>query len=229
MRNSLLQAAIQGKLTEQLPSDGDARDLLKKIRVEKVKLIAEKKIKAEKPLPLISDDEIPFDLPDNWCWCRLGDIGTFISGYTPKSNELTTQGKIPYFKVADMNTTGNEIWLTKTKLYLKNNNARIYEKNTIVYPKNGGAIFTNKKRLLQQDSVVDLNTGGYKAIESLNLMYVFNYFLTIDFRLFYKGTAVPTLDNKQLRELLFPLPPLAEQKRIVERLKELLPLCETEI
>ena len=226
MRNSLLQAAIQGKLTEQLPSDGDARDLLKKIRAEKVKLIAEKKIKAEKPLPLISDDEIPFDLPDNWCWCRLGDIGTFISGYTPKSNELTTQGKIPYFKVADMNTAGNEIWLTKTKLYLKNNTARIYEKNTIVYPKNGGAIFTNKKRLLQQDSVVDLNTGGYKAIESLNLMYVFNYFLTIDFRLFYKGTAVPTLDNKQLRELLFPLPPLAEQERIVERLEELLPLCK---
>ena len=226
MRNSLLQAAIQGKLTEQLPSDGDARDLLNKIRVEKVKLIAEKKIKAEKPLPLISDDEIPFDLPDNWCWCRLGDIGTFISGYTPKSNELTMQGKIPYFKVADMNTAGNEIWLTKTKLYLKNNTARIYEKNTIVYPKNGGAIFTNKKRLLQQDSVVDLNTGGYKAIESLNLMYVFNYFLTIDFRLFYKGTAVPTLDNKQLRELLFPLPPLAEQERIVERLEELLPLCK---
>lgn len=229
MKNSLLQAAIQGKLTEQLPSDGNARDLLKKIRAEKVKLIAAKKIKAEKPLPLISDDEIPFDLPDNWCWCRLGDIGTFISGYTPKSNELTMQGKIPYFKVADMNTAGNEIWLTKTKLYLKNNTARIYEKNTIVYPKNGGAIFTNKKRLLQQDSVVDLNTGGYKAIESLNLMYVFNYFLTIDFRLFYKGTAVPTLNNKQLRELLFPLPPLAEQKRIVERLKELLPLCETEI
>ena len=226
MRNSLLQAAIQGKLTEQLPSDGNARDLLKKIRAEKAKLLAEKKIKAEKTLPPVTDDEIPFNLPDNWCWCRLDDIGTFISGYTPKSNELTTQGKIPYFKVADMNTAGNEIWLTKTKLYLKNNTARIYEKNTIVYPKNGGAIFTNKKRLLQQDSVVDLNTGGYKAIESLNLMYVFNYFLTIDFRLFYKGTAVPTLDNKQLRELLFPLPPLAEQERIVERLNELLPLCE---
>ena len=74
LKNSLLQAAIQGKLTEQLQSDGDARDLLRKIRAEKAKLLAEKKIKAEKPLPPISDDEIPFDLPDNWCWCRLGKI-----------------------------------------------------------------------------------------------------------------------------------------------------------
>ena len=229
MRNSLLQAAIQGKLTEQLPSDGDARDLLRKIHTKKAKLVAEKKIKAEKPLPPIKDDEIPFDLPDNWCWCRLGDIGIFISGYTPQDNELTSTGKIPYFKVADMNTLGNELWLKKTKLYLRDEVTRIYERNTIVYPKNGGAIFTNKKRILQQDSVVDLNTGGYRVIEPLNLMYVFNYFLTIDFKFFYKGTAVPTIDNKRLRENLFPLPPLAEQKRIVKRLEELLPLCETEI
>ena len=226
LRKSLLQAAIQGQLTEQLPADGDARDLLKKIRAEKAKLVAEKKIKVDKPLPPISDDEIPFDLPDNWCWCRLDEVGIFISGYTPKSDELTTKGKIPYFKVADMNTPGNEVWLHETKLYLKSDSARTYDKNTIVYPKNGGAVFTNKKRILQQDSIVDLNTGGYKAIEPLNLIYVFNYFLTIDFRFFYKGTALPTLDNKRLRELPLPLPPLAEQKRIVERLDELLPLCE---
>ncbi len=71
LRKSLLQAAIQGKLTKQLPSDGDARDLLRKIRTEKAKLLTEKKIKAEKTLPPVTDDEIPFDLPDNWCWCRL--------------------------------------------------------------------------------------------------------------------------------------------------------------
>jgi len=93
MKNSLLQAAIQGKLTEQLPSDGNARDLLKKIRAEKVKLIAAKKIKAEKPLPLISDDEIPFDLPDNWCWCRLGEICNYGTNETilPAAME---QGKL---------------------------------------------------------------------------------------------------------------------------------------
>ena len=74
LRKSLLQAAITGKLTEQLPTDGDARDLLKKIRAKKAKLVAEKKTKAEKPLPPITDEEIPFDIPDNWCWVRLGDV-----------------------------------------------------------------------------------------------------------------------------------------------------------
>ena len=67
LKKSLLQAAIQGQLTEQLPTDGDARDLLRKIRAERAKLIAEKKIKVEKSLPPVSDDEVPFDLPDNWC------------------------------------------------------------------------------------------------------------------------------------------------------------------
>ena len=65
LKKSLLQAAIQGQLTEQLPTDGDARDLLRKIRAEKTKLIADKKIKAEKPLPPVTDDEIPFDIPDS--------------------------------------------------------------------------------------------------------------------------------------------------------------------
>lgn len=87
LRKSLLQAAITGKLTQQLATDGDARDLLKKIRAEKAKLAAEKKIKVEKPLPPISDEEIPFDLPDNWCWVRLGDIALKIHyGFTASAN-----------------------------------------------------------------------------------------------------------------------------------------------
>ena len=74
LKNSLLQMAIEGKLVEQRPEDGNAADLLKKIKAEKAKLIKEKKIKKEKPLPEIRDDEIPFEIPDNGCWGRLGDI-----------------------------------------------------------------------------------------------------------------------------------------------------------
>ena len=96
LKKSLLQAAIQGKLTEQLPSDGDARDLLKKIRAEKAKLIAAKKIKAEKPLPPVDADEVPFDLPDNWCWCRLGEVcqmytGDSIAESEKKSKKMFSQ------------------------------------------------------------------------------------------------------------------------------------------
>ena len=80
LKKSLLQAAIQGQLTEQLPTDGDARDLLRKIRTEKAKLIAAKKIKAEKPLPPVTVDEIPFDIPDNWCWVRLSEVCQMYTG-----------------------------------------------------------------------------------------------------------------------------------------------------
>ncbi|MDY4883211.1 MAG: hypothetical protein SO129_02385, partial [Anaerovibrio sp.] len=74
LRNSILQMAIEGKLTRQLPEDGNAADLLKKIKAEKARLIKEKKIKKEKPLPEIREDEVPFEVPENWCWVRLGNV-----------------------------------------------------------------------------------------------------------------------------------------------------------
>ena len=77
LRNSILQMAIEGKLTRQLPEDGNAADLLKKIKAEKAKLIKEKKIKKEKPLPEIRDDEIPFEIPENWCVARFAEFGLY--------------------------------------------------------------------------------------------------------------------------------------------------------
>ena len=89
LKKSLLQAAIQGQLTEQLSTDGNARDLLRKIRIEKAKLIAAKKIKAEKPLPPVIDDEIPFDIPDSWCWVRLGELCEYIQrGKLPQYSQI---------------------------------------------------------------------------------------------------------------------------------------------
>ena len=89
LRESVLQAASQGKLTEQLATDGNARDLLKQIKTEKDKLIADKKIKKEKALAPISDDEKPFEIPDNWEWCRLNDIVSkeIKRGKSPKYND----------------------------------------------------------------------------------------------------------------------------------------------
>ena len=77
LRQAVLQAAIQGKLTEQLPEDGDARDLLEQIKSEKERLIKEKKIKKEKPLAPISEDDVPFDIPENWEWVKLGFVSTY--------------------------------------------------------------------------------------------------------------------------------------------------------
>ena len=83
LRKSILQAAIEGKLTEREPGDGDARDLLAEIQKEKARLVREGKIRKSNPLPPVADDETPFDIPDNWCWVRLGEIGTWEAGATP--------------------------------------------------------------------------------------------------------------------------------------------------
>ena len=226
MKKSILQLAIQGKLVRQKPEEGTAEELYQQIQVEKQRLIKAGKIKKEKPLPEIAEDEKPFDIPDSWKWVKITDCGLFISGYTPKPYQLSSKGPIPYFKVADMNTKGNELYLSITSAYLKNSDIKYFLKNTIVYPKNGGAVFTNKKRILAQDSVVDLNTGGFYPFVPLDLMYVYMFISTIDFRKCWKGTALPTIDTDKLKKKWLPLPPLAEQKRIVSRLEELLPLCE---
>ena len=103
MKDSILQAAIQGKLTEQLQSDGDARDLVEEIQEEKAKLIKEGKIRKSKPLPKITEEEIPFDIPDNWCWVRISDIAYLNSGGQYRE---TKDGHL-YIKVSDMNLDEN--------------------------------------------------------------------------------------------------------------------------
>lgn len=228
MKKSLLQYAIEGKLVPQRKEEGTAKDLLAEIRAEKARLIKEKKIKKSKPLPAITDNERPFNIPASWEWVHLEDVGYFISGYTPKKENLCDKVGIPYFKVSDMNTLGNECWLRYTSIYWNNEygNPKAYEKGTIVYPKNGGAIFTNKKRILAQDSIVDLNTGGYKPFDGFLLSFAYHIFLTIDFKQYNKGTALPNLDMNKIKNILIPMPPLAEQHRIVAKLEELLPLCQ---
>ena len=94
LKRSILQAAIQGKLTEQHSDDGDARDLLKDIQKEKSRLIKEGKLKKEKLLPEITEDEIPFDIPENWCWVRLGDIGETNIGLTYTPSDISTNGTL---------------------------------------------------------------------------------------------------------------------------------------
>ena len=87
-------------------------------------------------------------MPDGWEYIRLYNIGDLGSGFTPKPHELATSGIIPYFKVADMNNEGNEKYLVNTQNYLISRPKKVFPKNSIAFPKNGGAVFTNKKRVL---------------------------------------------------------------------------------
>ena len=150
----------------------------------------------------------------------LEEVGKFISGRTPKSDELASIGDIPYFKVGDMNTEGNEKVLRITSLFLKEKAGKTFPAGAIVYPKNGGAVFTNKRRILATESVIDLNTGGFVCGERLNQAYTYMFFCGLDFRKISKGTALPTIDQKKLHQTKIPVPPLEEQSRIVTRLGE---------
>ncbi len=227
MKDAILQYAIQGKLTQQLPEDGDARDLLKEIQKEKAKLIKEGKIKKEKPLPEITKDEIPFEIPENWCWVRLGEISDISAGTTPDRKYIIAKGNIPYYKVSDMNTQGNDKYMGIAQEYLSEQYpGKLLEPYTIIYPKNGGAVFTNKRRITTDKCLVDLNTGYCKPYNSNCLDYLFYWFLMLDLVNYYSGTALPTVSAGVIKNLLIPIPPLSGQNRIVSCLEKLLPLCE---
>ena len=157
-------------------------------------------------------------MKEGWEIKNLGEVCLFCSGYTPKGCELSNEGSIPYFKVSDMNHSENIKYLTHTSLFLKKG-CKVYPKHTIVFPKNGAAIATNKKRILQQDSVVDLNTAGVIANKSIvNHEYLYLYLLGLDFRQYTRGGAVPTLDIAELKNKQIPVPSLSEQEKIVAEL-----------
>lgn len=157
---------------------------------------------------------------------RIGDICTSFSGFTPAAADLYPDGKYPYFKVAEMNREANLRVMTETDSYIRESR-KFFPKGAIVFPKNGAAIATNKKRILGQDSIVDLNTGGVRANESfVDTDYLFYLFQNIDFEQFMRRGAVPTLDLKSILALEIDLPSLSDQQRIVDELDLLSEIIE---
>ena len=202
--DSILQQAISGKLVPQLDTEP---------AVEQI---------GPDPAP----DEVPFELPEKWKWVNLDRTGSFSSGYTPSQEQILGQGDIPFFKVAQMNLKGNEKYLRLTPTFL-NTPRKIFEAGTIVFPKLGGAILTNKRRILAQKSVVDTNTAGFLPTKDvLSLEYAYAFLSTLDFGQYARGTAVPALDLSKVKKIWLPLPPLAEQRRIVAKLEEIKPLVD---
>ena len=124
-----------------------------------------------------------------------------------------------------MNTIGNEVYLDYTQLY-KNTPCKTFAKGSIVFPKNGAAIATNKKRVLKHESIVDLNTAAATFTNEVNNIFGYYWFKNIDFKNFTRGGALPTLDIKTLKESTFPLPSLEEQTYIVSELNRINRLIE---
>lgn len=156
-------------------------------------------------------------MKQGWTYKKLGEVATFMSGYTPDKSELFSQGKYPYFKVAEMNNPGNELFMRHTSLYI-DSPKKVFPKGCIIFPKNGGAIYTEKKRILEYDSVIDLNSEAIFPNGQIILKYLFCFLNHIKISCFDKGGGLPSLDMKKMANSLIPLPSLFEQQRIVSRL-----------
>lgn len=232
LRKSILQQAVQGKLTERAPADEPASGLLKRIKVEKEALIKAGKIKKEKPLPAITDDEKPFDIPDTWEWVRLSEVIDVRDGthdtpkYLPNGYPLIT-GKDFYNGYFELN---------KTQYISKEDYEEIIKRSKvdvgdILFSMIGGNIGSMIR--ISEENYFDMaikNVALFKQyVKSETLSYYLFYFLQsqIDrMRKSAKGGAQPFVPLNLLRSYPFPLPPLAEQKRIVKRVEELLALCD---
>mgnify|MGYP002548260926 CR=1 FL=1 len=227
MKKSILQYAIQGKLVEQRAEDGTGEALYQQIQAEKQKLIKDGKIKKEKPLADIADDEIPFDIPDSWKWVRLGDC----TGYAQTKAKISpkdiqddmwsldlediqkdTGAILVKTKAGERKITGDKVVFSKGQvLYSK---LRPYLKKILVAPDDG--ICTPE--LVSFDTyLIDADYMAY-VLRSSHIDYVIN---SVTY-----GIKMPRVGTGTMVNLLIPLPPLAEQKRIVAKIEELLPLCE---
>ena len=228
LRKQILQDAIEGKLTKEWREKNTdiepASELLKKIKKEKEKLIAEKKIKKEKPLLEINKSEIPFELPESWVWTRLWDVINIKSGNS--YDYISSNKGVLYVKVGDMNLPDNSSEIVTSSSFFKDINIKkgdLIPINSIIFPKRGGAIATNKKRKVLKESIlVDSNTMAIVIPRLLNIEFIFWWFQTVDISKFGNDSVIPQVNNKDIWPIRIPLPPLPEQLAIVSKLQTLM-------
>ena len=228
LKNSILQLAIQGKLVEQRLEEGTAEELYQQIQSEKQCLIKEKKIKKDKPLPEITDDEKNFDIPDSWKWVRLGMCGSWGSGATPsRTHPEYYGGNVPWLKTGDLNDgIITEIPEFVTELALEKTSVRLNPVGSVLMAMYGATI--GKLGILNIDATTNQACCACIPYTGIYNKYLF-YYLMAHRRSFIKmgeGGAQPNISKEKIVITPFALPPLAEQKRIVEKLEQLLPLCE---
>ena len=232
MQKSILQMAIQGKLVPQLPEEGTSEELFQQIQAEKQALIKAGKIKKEKPLPEIAENEIPFDIPESWKWVRIGSLLHKLVDGTHRTPKYTTSG-IPFVSVRNM--SNGTLSLEDTKFISEDEHRELWNRCN---PQRGD-ILLSKVGTTGVPAKVETDTE-FSLFVSVALLKFNNDLLDINFLIysilapdFQKQCKEHTrgVGNKNwviidIANTMMPLPPLAEQKRIVAKLEEILPLCE---
>ena len=247
LKNSILQWAIQGKLVPQDPNDEPASVLLERIRAEKARLVKEKKIKKDKNESIIYrgednsyyekflatgevkciDEEIPFEIPQGWEWSRMGSIGDWGAGATPaKGNTSYYGGNILWLRTGELNNSiVNDTEIKITDKALKECSLRLNKAGDVLIAMYGATI--------GKVAIAGCELTTNQACCACTPIGIFNYYLfyflmgnQVDFIKKGEGGAQPNISREKLVAHLMPIPPIQEQHRIVERIKDVLPLTD---
>lgn len=228
LRSKLIDAGIQGKLTEQLPEDGTAEELFAEIQAEKQQLIKEKRIKKEKALADISEEEIPFEIPNNWKWVRWGKLSQSIQyGYNAPAKQ---EGRIKMVRISDIQD-GKVLWDTVPYCDIDETEIESYllHENDILFARTGGTV---GKSYIVADVPEEAVFAGYLIRTSYSSKLCARYMkYFMESKLYWRqlqngtiATAQPNCNGQTLSKMVLPLPPYAEQVRIVQKLDALLGL-----
>ena len=221
LKSKVLDLAMRGKLVKQDPNDEPASELLKKIKAEKAELVKEKKIKKSKPLPEITDDEKPFDIPDSWEWVRLGDVLLQTVGGGTPSKQVSEywNGNIPWISVKDVHE--NNIKVTTTQDTITNKGVEDSSTNLI----KANTLIVVMRMAVGRIAVVKMDACINQDLRALITSKYFydKYLLYIYSRLKFQtsGITVKGLKLSELLKVVIPLPPFFEQERIVKQLEHL--------
>ncbi|WP_207719364.1 restriction endonuclease subunit S [Clostridium sp. cel8] len=232
LRQSILQEAVQGKLVPQDPDDEPASVLLERIKEEKERLIKEKKIKKQKPLPPITEDEIPYELPKGWEWVRLGEICSLITDGTHSTPNYVSKG-VPFLSVKDI--SNGFIDFNHTRFITQQEHEELIKR---CKPEYGDVLLTKvgttgiaKVIDTKREFSIFVSLALLKIIHNTLYPYYIEYMLNSPLGKKQSEENTQGIGNKNLvikciKNFIVPLPPLNEQKRIVEKANQLMTLCD---
>ena len=238
MQKSILQMAIQGKLVPQNPSEGTGEQLYRQIQSEKAKLLSEGKIKKGKPLSEITEDEIPFEIPETWKWVRFNNICSVLTcGYASTPHYVSKEEGMPFISAKNVKPyrfmPENHNYISQDLYHKLVQNAK---------PEKGDILLTRVGAGIGEAAIIDTDLDFAIYVSLTLIKLVSNNLISNKYVLYWlnspigvasakkniygKNASQGNLNVKNVRDFLVPLPPFDEQMRIVAKLEELLPICE---
>ncbi|MCR4799275.1 MAG: restriction endonuclease subunit S, partial [Bacteroidales bacterium] len=213
LKKAILQEAIQGKLVPQIASEGNSKDLLHKIEAER-----KKSNPKFKPLPPVTDEEKPFEIPESWCWCRLGNVFDITMGQSPKGESVGKNIKGMEFHQGKIFFTNK--WIAKSNQQTSEI-TKIAEPNSILLCMRAPV---GKVNLTERKICIGRGLCSIVPLGGINVEWAYYLFETLenDFVKKSTGSTFKAITGDIVKDEIIPLPPLSEQKRIVAKLEELL-------